>query len=119
MVPVVRGVRGLSVLVVAMTSAVLVGATAWACATQPVVSPQPASGTAGSVVKLSGASFRADAPVEVFWGAVGGPRLATATGPTFTVSITVPQAAPGVHYIVAESSGGNATAAFTLSLIHI
>lgn len=42
------------------------------------------------------------APVEIRWNAVTGPLLATADGPTFSLTATAPaDVVPGVYYVVA------------------
>lgn len=83
----------------------LAGASfAWACAPQATVSARPSSGLAGSQITVSAAGFR-EAPVAIYWGSESGPVLATHNGPTFSVSVTIPKASPGVYYITAQHTG--------------
>ena len=64
-------------------------------------------GTAGSTVRVQGASFKAGkefGPIDIFWDATEGKPLVTAEGPRFAVDITVPKDAPVLkdgHNIIA------------------
>ena len=90
-------------------------ALAWACTPQAYIDVDGASGPAGTSVTVTGRAFIA-APVEITWS--GGGVLATANGPDFSVTVQIPEAAPGVYYISATgrdaASGvvGRATRAF-------
>lgn len=99
----------------------LAGASfAWACAPQATVKADPSSGVSGSRVKVSATGFR-DAPVAIYWGSATGPVLATQNGPSFSVTVTIPKASPGVHYITAQHTGDlayshpNASTQFTVT----
>jgi hypothetical protein len=106
-------------LVTALLGALGVVATfaalAYACTPQAYIDIPGASGPAGTSVTITGRAFVA-APVEITWS--GGGVLGTATGPDFTVTVQIPEAAPGVYYISAmgrdTASGviGRATRAF-------
>ena len=90
---------GLSLL--AVTAAGLwVVAIAWACTPQAFVSLSPSSGPPGTVVTVSGRGFVADAPVEIRMGAVDSAPVATATGPTFAVTVAIPQDAAAGYRLV-------------------
>ncbi len=79
---------------------------AWACVPQGTLDLSPTSGTAGSTVTAKGSGFPAGDTVEVRWESRTGPVLATSTGPSFSVPITIPASAtPGVHYISAAVTG--------------
>jgi len=74
-------------------------AAAWACVPQPLVTVKPqASGPAGSQVTISSTAVSGSA--EVRWNAVDGPSLATATGPDFSVPITIPASPDGLYSVV-------------------
>lgn len=95
---------------------------AWACVPQArLVSIDPSSsGPPGSVVTVEGLAFD-PGPAEVRWNASDGPRLATTTGPDFSVPVTIPTAAAGLYSIVVlsrapDGSVGNAgSAAFEVT----
>lgn len=84
---------------------------AWACTPGGGITANPGSGLPGSLVDISGTNFVAAGetvqdqqvgPVEIRWNTTSGPLLATATGPNFTQSVTVPQnAANRTYYFVA------------------
>lgn len=68
----------------------------------------PHAGPSGTVVTITVEGFE-HGPVEVRWNP-GGPVLATAEGPDFTVEVTVPaDATPGQHTIVLEATSADAT----------
>lgn len=93
----------------AMFALALGGASvAWACASiQPKVSSQgTSSGPAGSQITLTGRDF-APGRVEIRWNTLTGQMLGEALGPSFSVSVTIPNAAVGMHYILAVPSVGN------------
>jgi hypothetical protein len=75
-------------------------AVAWACVPQATVSAQPASGASGTQTTVSGQEW-ASMPVEIRWDSASGPMLTTVQGPSFSVAVTVPQAADGHHLVVA------------------
>lgn len=80
---------------------------AWACSAQSGITGSAvrgqSSGAAGSQIQVSVTNFPAD-PVSIHWNSVDGEVLATGRGPDFSTSITIPQVAEGVYYVVA--SGG-------------
>jgi hypothetical protein len=76
------------------------GGAAWGCVPQPLVSLQPrSSGPRGSEVTVEALAF-GSAPVEVRWNGVDGELLATASGPQFSVPVTIPQVPEGLSHIV-------------------
>lgn len=95
-------------LVVSAVVALLlgIGSTAWACIPQPrlvVIAPQ-ASGPGGSQVSVQGIGF--DSPparAEVRWNTADGPVLGRADTADFTMTVTVPQAAPGSYGVLVMS----------------
>src|SRR3954454_18928449 len=83
------------------TAGLGVAAIAWACTPQAFISVSPSSGPAGSVVTVTGNRFAADGRVELRVGSVDSAPIATATGPTFSVQVTIPQdAKPGQTVII-------------------
>ena len=114
--------RRISLGIIGALAAVLASVSvAWACVPQASLSVTPTSGPAGSTVTVNGSGFPAGETAEVRWESKTGPVLATATGPTFSVRITIPSAAPGVHYIsgavVGEHRDHSATvAAFRITV---
>ncbi|HVL93437.1 MAG TPA: hypothetical protein VM264_08835 [Acidimicrobiales bacterium] len=94
-------VRRWAVLVTGTAGLALAGAAAgWACTGQGTIGLSPAKGPAGATVRVDGTGFGANA-VDIRWGSASGPLLGTATNGTFSVNVTVPQAGPGVYYVVA------------------
>ncbi len=81
---------------------------AWACVPQArlvVLSPM-ASGPAGARITVEGVGF--DAPpntIDVRWNSATGPPLGVASGPTFSLDITIPSAEPGLYRIIVLSRG--------------
>ncbi len=84
----------LSTLVVLTTGAAL----AWACTPQAYINLSSTSGGPGDTVTVTGRGF-IDGPVEIYWNESGTAPLATARGPEFSIPVTIPQAASGVHYV--------------------
>lgn len=97
--------------------AALLGAAglAWACTAQSSITAiDPSSGAQGTTVTLSGEGFR-PGPVEIRWDSPKGQVIGMATaepgrvegalGASFVTSVTIPDAAPGRHVIVAVPSG--------------
>lgn len=79
----------------------LVGAAlAWACSPQASISLNSGLGRGGDPITVHGSGFSTGA-AEVRWNSASGPLLATASGRSFSVEITIPSDAPGPHYIVA------------------
>lgn len=90
-------------------AALVIAATsfAWACTNQAWLgSIDPGSGAAGTRATVTGERF-APGPVEIRWNTTGGPLLATATGPDFSVAVTIPSATPDVYSVIAISKQGN------------
>ncbi len=83
-------------------------ALAWACTPQSHIDLGATSGHPGDSIAVSGNAFLSG-PVEIHWNSSTGPLLATATGPAFTVNVTLPKVAAGVYYLhgVARDSTGN------------
>lgn len=78
---------------------------AWACVPIPqaLTSLTPrSSGPPGSEVTVNGLGYD-EGPIEVRWNGVGGQRLASATGPDFSVLVTIPDAVEGLYGIVVVS----------------
>lgn len=97
------------------------GAMAWACTAAASLSvrwpdapleqgggvPGTAlSGAPGAQVSVVGTYFRSDVPVQVRWNNADGPVLATAEGPDFSLELSIPDDAPGVHTVVAVQPAG-------------
>jgi hypothetical protein len=110
--------------VLALTAIVVTGVgLAWACspnANISVAGPNGASGRPGSPATVRGSAFAAG-KVVVHWNSASGPVLATLQGESWSAAITVPNDAPGVHYVVAfgyDESGavaGQASALFEIT----
>ena len=106
-------VRPLVWLATALLAAgVVLAGAAWACVPQPLVSITPkASGAAGSQVTVDVTAVNGD--VEVRWNSIQGPELAKATGPSFSVPVTVPQVSEGLYAIVVLERAADGSANFT------
>ena len=90
------------VLGLAMGVAVLGGGPAGA-ATQLTLSP--ASGPPGTEFVVTGTGFAA-LPVEIRWGGLTGPAIATAAGPAFSVRAVVPDSPPNSLPVLAVVTDG-------------
>lgn len=105
----VRGVgrsRMVAMAAVLAGSVVGVSGLAFACTPGGEVYINPPSGLAGSQPTLSGNNWGAhEARLEIRWNSMSGPVLAEVTpvGGSFSVAVTIPQATPGVYYIVTKS----------------
>lgn len=108
--------RRIGAVVLAALSAAVVGiGVAWACTPAAEISVSPAKGKSNDTATVSGAQFK-EAPVQIHWETVNGPVIGTAQGPSFSVAVTIPDSAPGTHYLVAyqPNGGGTDTAPFTV-----
>jgi hypothetical protein len=69
---------------------------------------------------IRGAGFQPGDQAQIHWGDQSGPLLASAVGPSFQVSATVPAAAPGTYPVIASgidqqgAAIGQAVAQFTV-----
>lgn len=95
------------------------GGLAWACTAQPkILSVSPVAATegvnaeaapgAGTAVIVTGDAVASEAPVEIRWNAATGPAIGVATSDTegnFIVPATIPEASPGIYYVVATIDG--------------
>jgi hypothetical protein len=93
------------------------GATPSGAATQLNLSPS--TGSPGSTFTVTGSGFAA-VDVEIHWDSQSGPLLSTAAGPSFTITVTVPDdALPNSHPVLAVAHAGTAvstsTAAFQVT----
>lgn len=107
------GISGFVVAAVVAATASL----AWACTGLPQINVDSrraagpdseaggdiASGPPGTRVFINGTEF-GSGPVELRWDSMTGKLLATTTGPSFSVAVTIPQATPGVYTILAVQS---------------
>lgn len=111
-----RGRHGITTAFGAALLTLGVAGLAWACTPQARITIAPNSGPAGAVTRVEGGAFH-EGPVEIRWDSSTGPLLGTATGPSFAVDITIPEARTGTHYVVAVAAGTiyKATAPFTLT----
>ncbi len=83
---------------------------AWACVPQAdSFSVSPSSGPAGTKATVTGRGFPSGALFEIHWDSKDGPLLASVMGPDFSVPVTIPSAAPGVHYVTAVGTGEHAS----------
>lgn len=92
----------------------------WACSANLSVNTLPLlAGPPGSEVRVSGSATNGG-PVELRWDGLNGPVLATArpapggstangTAWPYAASVKIPDALPGTHYIVVQSSTGDGT----------
>lgn len=110
---VVFGIVGMLGVVLASVS------LAWACVPQGSLSLTPTSGPGGSTVTAKVSGFPADSTVEIRWGSRTGAVLHTGTGPSFSAPITIPSAAPGVHYVSASMAGEHQDHSATVAAFQI
>lgn len=75
---------------------------AWACTPSAATTLSAPSGAAEERVTMNGTAFHKGVPVEIRWNSVSGPVLATATGPDFSLPVTIPaDAKPDAYYLFA------------------
>jgi len=104
-----------------LAAGVVVAATAWACSpsgglSTPANGAELPQGAAGSPVAVRGTGFAANKPVEIVWNSPGN-VIARATGPEFTVSVTIPaNATMGVHFIGATQGDDVAPGAMSFEV---
>ncbi len=97
-----------SITALALAGVLGVVGNAWACVPQArlvMLSPM-ASGPAGARITVEGVGF--DAPpnrIDVRWNSATGPQLGEASGPTFSLDVTIPPAGPGLYSIIVLSRG--------------
>lgn len=95
---------------------------AWACTAASTVSGvSPSSGPAGTTVTVTGNGYSAGGPVEIRWGSPTGLELATATGPNFAATVTIPGARAGTYLLVAvdQETGIAQSGPFTLTATEV
>ncbi len=108
------------VALVAVAFGMLSTAAAWACTGLASIATDPKSGLVGQPVRVYGDVFREGA-VEIRWNSSEGPVLAESSGPGFTARITIPEAGPGEHIVMAVqraedgSIARKASAVFTVT----
>lgn len=82
---------------------------AWACVPRGAVAVSPGSGPSGTTLTVDGSGFPDREKVDIRWDSSTGAKLGEATGPDFSVQVTIPSAAPGVHYVKVATTGEHAT----------
>ncbi len=90
-------------------------ALAWACTSQSHIVLGSTSVRPGGTVAVTGSAFLSG-PVEIYFNGSSGRPLVTATGPSFTVNVTIPKVAPGPYYYltaIARDATGNVVGAAT------
>lgn len=115
-----RSRRTVATLVAAIGMGLAGVSAAWACTGQPLMElASDQVGEARSQAKVEVLANQAVAgPVALRWNSLEGPVLATAdvpAGQAATLDATIPDAAPGVYYLVLETSAGVARSAFQVS----
>ena len=113
--------RSTVAMVMAVAGIALAGmSVAWACTGQPLMHLATDSvGEVRSHAKVEVLANEAVAgPVALRWNALDGPVLASAevtAGQATTLDATIPDAAPGVYYLVLQTSAGVARSAFEVT----
>lgn len=88
-----------SLLFLGVAGVAIPGSEAWACVPQPLVTVTPkASGPPGTEFTVNGYAIAGRA--EVRWNALDGPLLASADGPVFSTTVTVPEVAEGLYSVL-------------------
>ena len=103
--------RRLFPLALAAVGLTLAGAAlAWACTPQAGIYTNTTVGPPGTSVTVTGSVFEEGGPVEIYWNG-GGAMLARATGPSFSVAVTIPNAPPDTYTIYAVGRSANGAVA--------
>ncbi|MGH9283080.1 MAG: hypothetical protein ACRD0S_09085, partial [Acidimicrobiales bacterium] len=115
-----QGGRFVTAAAAVVVAALLGISAAWACTGQPLLHlATDQVGEVGSQAKVEVLANQAVAgPVTLRWNALDGPVLATAdtaAGTPATLVATIPEAAPGVYYLVLDTSAGVARTAFEVT----
>jgi len=90
---------------------------AWACTSQPrLLAVSPIRERPGEAVTITGEGVPAPV-VAIRWNTLNGPKLAEVTpqAGSFSTSIVVPDVAPGVYFVLVETTAGVARAAFEVA----
>lgn len=90
----------------ALAAATVTAALAWACTPQAYIELSRASASPGGTVTVRGRGF-IPREVQIRWNGSSGPLLAKATGPDFSVEVTVPREGPGTYYPHAVARGSD------------
>lgn len=98
---------GIGVGVAAITTVVILASVAWACTPQSTIYPlTPGAAPPREKVTVAGELLQ-PGPAEVRWNSLDGPKLAVVeranADQTFSVEATLPDAAPGVYYLLLVS----------------
>lgn len=83
-------------IVAVLTAALGAVAVAWACTPTADMTIDPGSARAGMPVTITGTGFD-QGIVEIRMDSTSSAPLATAQGPSFSVTLTVPETSPGYH----------------------
>ena len=86
-------------------------ALAWACSPQAGISISTNQGPPGTSINVTGTKFEEGGPVEIYWNGSGSSMLARATGPDFSVPVTIPNAPPDTYTVFAVGKSANGTVA--------
>ena len=110
----------MAVVIAVLGMALASMSVAWACTGQPLMNLASASvGEARSHARVDVLANQAvSGPVALRWNSLDGPVLARAdvtAGMPATLDATIPDAAPGVYYLVLETSAGVARSAFEVA----
>lgn len=106
---------------VVVTSVLGLASLAWACTVQARVGAiNPEAGPPGTRVTISVEDFN-PGPVDIRWNGTDGLVLGTANGPSMSMTVTIPDDAPGFYSVVAvQGSGsdvvGKASASFEVTM---
>lgn len=120
-------VRTTALLGLGMAAAALLATSAaWACTFNVAVNPLSVlAGPPGTEVTVTGLSPTTE-PVQIRWNGLSGPVLATVVPRdlgerpmTFSASVKIPDALPGVHYLVAVGDNGNTKPSWTRAAFRI
>lgn len=110
--------RGIAGAVAAVAAVLFAASVAWACTGQVTMSVAPvSSGAPGSVVTVDVAAGPGldQGPMQVRWNGLDGQVLAT-TDRSASLAVTIPQADPGVYYLVLSNDRSDvARAAFEVT----
>jgi len=104
--------KGIGTMLAAMVM-LSAASLALACTGQTrILSITPQAGSPATAITVKGEAIVPGTPVEIRWNGLNGAELANATagpGGTFSAAVNVPEAAPGVYYLVV-SAGETAVA---------
>ncbi len=102
-----------------VATVLVVAGAAWACTSQPrLLMVSPNRSPKAEAVRITGEGIVADQAAIIRWNTINGPKLAEVApshAGSFSTTITIPDASPGIYFILIETANGVGRAAFEVT----